>query len=71
MDEQKGFCSTCEVPKSLGDEFNFLGTYMSLPMEERSKIGHMFKDLIKECTFRGRDCLHNRFVITLFTRQHL
>ena len=56
----KAFCDTCSVPSYLDTEYKFLEKYMTLSKEDRVGIGHSFTDLIQECTFRGRDCLHNR-----------
>ena len=57
---EKAFCDTCSVPSYLDTEYAFLEKYMALSKEDRVAIGHNFTDLIKECTFRGRDCLDSR-----------
>ena len=59
--DEKGFCDTCSMPNSLKTDFEFLEKYMSIRKKERITIGHGFSDMVKECTFRGRDCLEERF----------
>ena len=59
-----GFCETCSVPELLDTEYQFLQLYMYLEEKERFKIGHNFSDLVKSCTFRGRDCKEERFVMS-------
>ena len=59
-----GFCESCSVPALLDTEYQFLQVYMSLEEKERFKIGHNFSDLVKSCTFRGRDCKEERFVMS-------
>ena len=49
------------VPDYLTTEYRFIGQYMNVSEEERKKIGHQFSDLIKSCTFRGRDCLKEKY----------
>ena len=36
---------------------DFLLTYLKLTPEEKSAIGHQLFDLVKDCTFRGVDCM--------------
>ena len=49
------------VPNYLTTEYRFIGQYMNVSEEERKKIGHQLSDLIKSCTFRGRDCLKEKY----------
>ena len=52
-------------------EYSFLRYYMSLNRTIRTLIGHQFSSFIKFCTFRGKNCLHNRFeLISLFHSFH-
>ena len=39
----------------------FLGKYMTLPRAIRLSIGHNFTQMVKSCTFRGRDCANSRY----------
>ena len=55
-----GFCQDCSVPSFLETEYMFLQLYMSISEEERILIGHSFVDMVKDCTFRGRDCNQER-----------
>ena len=59
-DDGNGFCSSCSVPQSVEGEYKFLKYFMSVPESVRKQIGHQFEPFIKECTFRGRDCLDER-----------
>ena len=54
------------MPNSLKTDFEFLEKYMSIRKKERITIGHGFSDMVKECTFRGRDCLEERFSWTSY-----
>ena len=38
----------------------FLGKYMTLPRAIRLSIGHNFTQMVKSCTFRGRNCTNSR-----------
>ena len=49
-----------EMPDFLSAEYEFLEVYMALNESLRHKIGHQFDGFIKECTFRGMDCLNTR-----------
>ena len=57
-----GFCQDCSVPSFLETEYMFLQLYMSISEEERILIGHSFVDMVKDCTFRGRDCKQERYI---------
>ena len=54
---EPSFCDTCETPAAVDAEHKFLYFYMSTSQESRLQIGHQFSDLIKDCLFRGRDCM--------------
>ena len=43
-------------------EYIFLQNYMSLKESVRISIGHDFSSFIKNCTFRGKNCLNMRSV---------
>ena len=60
-DDEKGFCEDCSVPSYLETEYQFLKVYMTIDEEERFAIGHQFEDMVKECTFRGRDCTQEKY----------
>ena len=49
-----------EMPDFLSAEYEFLEVYMALNESLRHKIGHQFDGFIKECTFRGMDCLDTK-----------
>lgn len=42
-------------------DYDFMMYYMQLPSHMRVTIGHQFKDFIKGCTFRQKDCLEERY----------
>ena len=44
------------TPESVDAENLFLYYYMDMDAPDREKIGHQLTDLIKACSFRGRDC---------------
>ena len=62
-DMNKGYCDTCDVPESEDDEASFTFHYMSLSAKERFNIGHDFDSLVQACTFRGRDCRDEKYLI--------
>ena len=45
------------VPNIVDRQNKFLYYYMNFPEKVRLTIGHQFSDMIKFCTFKGRDCL--------------
>ena len=51
-------------------DYNFMMYYMELPMEIRANIGHQFSDFIKGCTFRGTNCLNQRYTVS-FLRKYV
>ena len=51
-----------EQSSFVAEEMDFLRIFMSLTEEERILIGHDFTSFIKSCTFRGNDCLKERYV---------
>ena len=44
------------TPESVDAENLFLYYYMDMDETDRMKIGHQLTDLVKACSFRGRDC---------------
>ena len=44
------------TPESVDSENLFLYYYMEMDAPDRKKIGHQLTDLIKACSFRGKDC---------------
>ena len=46
-----------DVPNIVDRQNKFLYYYMNFPEKVRLTIGHQFSDMIKFCTFKGRDCL--------------
>ena len=44
------------TPESVDAENLFLYYYMNMDEPDRKKIGHQLTDLIKACSFRGKDC---------------
>ena len=44
------------TPESVDAENLFLYYYMDMDEPDREKIGHQLTDLIKACSFRGKDC---------------
>ena len=42
--------------ESVDSESLFLYYYMNMDEPDRMKIGHQLSDLIKACSFRGKDC---------------
>ena len=56
----KGFCQDCPLPSFLETEFLFLKLYMNISEEERIVIGHSLNDMVKDCSFSGRDCNQER-----------
>ena len=53
-----------ETPVFLESEYTFLAQFMTLNETLRRSIGHQFESFIKSCTFRGKDCLNNRYEVT-------
>ena len=58
----KGHASDAEidedgVPSSVDTQYKFLHIYMDIAERVRLNIGHDFTDMIKFCTFKGKNCL--------------
>ena len=49
-------------PASVGKEMKFLKNFMTMNEEERKLIGHDFTSFFKDCTFRGKNCLEEKYV---------
>ena len=47
------------APALVDAENIFLYYYMSMDAPDRMMIGHQFKDTIKACSFRGKDCTNS------------
>ena len=50
-------------PAAVANEMEFLRNFMALNEQERMLIGHDFKSFIKGCTFRGKNCLKETYVL--------
>ena len=50
------------TPALVDVENLFLSFYMSMDARDRMSIGHQFKDTIKSCSFRGKDCASSEYV---------
>ena len=39
---------------------------MNISEEDRIVIGHSLRDMVKDCTFRGRDCNQERYILIVW-----
>ena len=53
------------VPSSVDTENGFLHIYMNIAERIRLIIGHDLTDMIKFCTFKGKNCLYKGWVLVL------
>ena len=60
-DREKSWEDQGEMDASQEILNEFLGKYMTLPRAIRLSIGHNFTQMVKSCTFRGRDCANSRY----------
>ena len=56
LSDDRGTGGLGEAPESVDAENLFLYYYMDMDEPDREKIGHQLTDLIKACSFRGKDC---------------
>ena len=54
--DDRGTGSLGAKPESVDAESLFLYYYMDMDAADRMKIGHQLTDLVKACSFRGKDC---------------
>ena len=45
-----------DVPNAVERENIFLYLYMDIEERTRISIGHQFTDMVRSCTFKGKDC---------------
>ena len=56
LSDDRGTGGLGATPESVDAENLFLYYYMNMDEPDREKIGHQLTDLIKACSFRGKDC---------------
>ena len=59
-----------EQTEDVSMDYDFMMYYMALPSKIRGTIGHQFSDFIKGCTFRGTNCLNQRYTVS-FLRKYV
>ena len=52
-----------DVPNIVDRHNRFIFYYMNIAEKVRLSVGHQFSDMVKFCTFKGKDCLDERYVV--------